>query len=43
MRIVVLGAGICGLFAGLLLARDGHEVTLVERDPAPAPENAEGR
>jgi len=41
MRIVVLGAGICGLVAGLLLARDGHEVTLVERDPAPVPENAD--
>src|SRR4051794_40689465 len=38
MRIVVLGAGICGLFGGLLLARDGHEVTLVERDPAPVPD-----
>jgi 2-polyprenyl-6-methoxyphenol hydroxylase-like FAD-dependent oxidoreductase len=38
MRIVVLGAGICGLAAGLLLARDGHDVTLVERDPAPVPD-----
>ena len=38
MRIVVLGAGICGLVAGLLLARDGHDVTLVERDPAPVPD-----
>ena len=38
MKIVVLGAGICGLFAGLLLARDGHDVTLLERDPAAVPE-----
>jgi 2-polyprenyl-6-methoxyphenol hydroxylase-like FAD-dependent oxidoreductase len=38
MRIVVLGAGICGLVAGLLLARDGHDVTLLERDPAAVPE-----
>ena len=41
MRIVVLGAGICGLVGGLLLARDGHEVTLVERDPAPVPDGAD--
>lgn len=40
MKIVVLGAGICGLTAGLLLARDGHAVTLLERDPAPVPERA---
>jgi 2-polyprenyl-6-methoxyphenol hydroxylase-like FAD-dependent oxidoreductase len=38
MRIVVLGAGICGLVAGLMLARDGHDVTLLERDPAAVPE-----
>ena len=32
-RIVVLGAGICGLTAGMLLRRDGHAVTVLERDP----------
>jgi 2-polyprenyl-6-methoxyphenol hydroxylase-like FAD-dependent oxidoreductase len=32
-RIVVLGAGMTGLAAALLLARDGHEVTVLERDP----------
>ena len=33
-RILVLGGGVCGLAAGLMLARDGHDVTLLERDPA---------
>jgi 2-polyprenyl-6-methoxyphenol hydroxylase-like FAD-dependent oxidoreductase len=42
VRIVVLGAGISGLFAGLLLALDGHEVTLVEPDGAPVPAQAAG-
>jgi 2-polyprenyl-6-methoxyphenol hydroxylase-like FAD-dependent oxidoreductase len=37
-RIIVLGGGVCGLAASLLLARDGHEVTVLERDPAPVPE-----
>jgi 2-polyprenyl-6-methoxyphenol hydroxylase-like FAD-dependent oxidoreductase len=40
-RIVVLGAGICGLAAGMMLRRDGHEVTVLERDPAPVPESVE--
>ncbi len=40
-RIVVLGGGVCGLAAGLLLARDGHAVTLLERDPAPVPDSPE--
>ena len=40
-RIVVIGAGICGLAAGLLLRRDGHEVTVLERDPEPAPASVE--
>ena len=33
LSIVVLGAGVAGLAAALGLARDGHSVTLVERDP----------
>ncbi len=36
-RIIVLGAGVCGLAAGMLLTRDGHAVTILERDPAPVP------
>jgi 2-polyprenyl-6-methoxyphenol hydroxylase-like FAD-dependent oxidoreductase len=40
-RIVVLGAGVCGLAAGLMLRRDGHEVTVLERDPAPVPDSTE--
>jgi 2-polyprenyl-6-methoxyphenol hydroxylase-like FAD-dependent oxidoreductase len=40
--VTVLGGGVAGLAAALLLARDGHRVTLVERDPLPrgAPEDA---
>jgi cation diffusion facilitator CzcD-associated flavoprotein CzcO len=33
-RIVVLGAGLTGLAAALVLARDGHQVRVLERDPA---------
>jgi 2-polyprenyl-6-methoxyphenol hydroxylase-like FAD-dependent oxidoreductase len=40
-RIVVLGAGVCGLTAALLLARDGHDVTVLERDPGPVPAKLE--
>jgi 2-polyprenyl-6-methoxyphenol hydroxylase-like FAD-dependent oxidoreductase len=38
-KIIVVGAGVCGLSAGLLLARDGHDVTLLERDPQPVPDS----
>jgi 2-polyprenyl-6-methoxyphenol hydroxylase-like FAD-dependent oxidoreductase len=41
-RIVVLGAGVCGLAAALMLRRDGHEVTVLERDSAPVPDSTEG-
>lgn len=36
MRVVIIGAGPAGLFAGAGLARRGHEVVAVERDPGPA-------
>ena len=35
--IVVCGAGVCGLTTAMLLAKDGHEVTVLERDPQPPP------
>jgi 2-polyprenyl-6-methoxyphenol hydroxylase-like FAD-dependent oxidoreductase len=40
-RIVVTGGGLVGLGTALLLAEDGHEVTVLERDPAPPPDGAE--
>ena len=38
MDTIILGAGLCGLEAGTMLARDGHRVTVLERDPAPVPD-----
>lgn len=35
--VLVLGAGLTGLTAALLLARDGHRVTVVDRDGQPPP------
>ena len=33
-NITIIGAGMCGLLSGTLLARAGHDVTVLERDPA---------
>lgn len=35
--IVVVGGGMCGLAAAMMLADDGHRVTVLERDAAPPP------
>ena len=39
MRVLIVGGGICGLGTALLLARDGHDVTALERDPDPIPDS----
>jgi 2-polyprenyl-6-methoxyphenol hydroxylase-like FAD-dependent oxidoreductase len=36
-----LGGGVCGLAGAMLLTRDGHEVTVLERDAAPVPDSLE--
>jgi 2-polyprenyl-6-methoxyphenol hydroxylase-like FAD-dependent oxidoreductase len=36
-RVVVVGGGMAGLGSALALARDGHAVTIVERDDTPMP------
>ena len=41
MHIAVCGGGICGLGTALLLARDGHDVTVLERDQNTLPASAE--
>jgi 2-polyprenyl-6-methoxyphenol hydroxylase-like FAD-dependent oxidoreductase len=39
--VVIVGAGVVGLGTAMLLADDGHRVTLLERDPAPPPDGSD--
>lgn len=41
MRVAIIGAGVAGLISSLFLARDGHDVVLLERDATPLPEDAD--
>ena len=43
MRVVVVGAGPTGLFTAMALARRGHGVTVVDRDPGPQPDGSWSR
>jgi D-amino-acid dehydrogenase len=40
MRVTVLGAGVVGVTSAWYLAADGHEVTVIERQPMPAQETS---
>ena len=41
-RVVMVGGGVVGLCGALMLGRDGHEVTVLERDAAPPPDPEDG-
>src|ERR1700709_999091 len=43
MKSVIIGAGPAGLFLGSALARRGHRVTAVDRDPGPTDDATWGR
>ena len=40
MKVLILGGGVIGCTAAYELANDGHEVTLIERQPGPALETS---
>ncbi len=40
MHVVVLGAGVVGTTTALALAEDGHQVTVIDRQPGPALETS---
>lgn len=40
MKVLVLGSGVIGVSVAYYLARAGHEVTVVDRQPAPALETS---
>jgi 2-polyprenyl-6-methoxyphenol hydroxylase-like FAD-dependent oxidoreductase len=41
VRVVAIGAGVGGLGTALALSRQGHEVTVLERDRTPMPQDAD--
>src|SRR5690242_11921804 len=43
MRVAIIGSGPTGLFLGAALARRGHAVVSVDRDPGPAADGPWGR
>ncbi|MBB3140564.1 D-amino acid dehydrogenase [Halomonas organivorans] len=42
MKVLILGSGVVGVTSAYYLARQGHEVTVVDRQPAPAMETSYG-
>lgn len=40
MRVIVLGSGVVGVASAWYLARAGHEVTVLDRQPAPGMETS---
>ena len=40
MKVLILGSGVIGVTSAYYLARAGHEVTVVDRQPAPALETS---
>jgi D-amino-acid dehydrogenase len=36
MKVIVLGAGVIGVTSAYFLAREGHQVTVIDKNPAPA-------
>lgn len=40
MRVVILGSGVVGVSTAWYLAQEGHDVTVIDRQPEPALETS---